>query len=206
MASLVFLLLLAAVRSESPVKGILGVALAFFAHSALAIGLAWGAPEATASVLPDGQAYWNAQLRWITTGEDPEYDWLNWVPQHLHLLLGSIVLGAVSFGLLPLVQGVYEVDLMNFYVGRLLDGSVDVTTALFFGWHPWSVLRGLCYLLLVYELSSLSLGWFTKRRLGTLRGHGVRIGAALVFFVADALVKYSMLDLVRDGLASNLRR
>ena len=204
-AGLVFLMLLTAVRERDPVRGILGVAVAFFAHAALAISLAWQAPEPTAHVLTDGPGYWEAQLAWITTGTDPEYDWVNWAPHHLQLLVGSVILGVASFGLIPLLQGVYEVDLMNFYVGRLVDNSVHPLPALLLGWHPWSVLRGLCYLFLVYELSSLALGWFTQRELSTVRGRVGRLVAAGGFFLLDAVVKFLLLDPVRQGLAQNLQ-
>ncbi len=203
-ALLLFFLLLAAVREERPWLGGLGLGLGFAAHSALAIGLAWSDPAGASAIMPDGEGYWNAQRLWITTGVDPEYDPWNWAPAHLHLLVGIVVLSFVSFGLAALAQGVYEVDLMNYYVGNLLARSSDPVTALLLGWHPWSVLRGLCYVVLVYEVASWSLQRFTGRTLASPDTRKRRWALGLGFFVADALVKIVMLDVVRDGLAANL--
>jgi len=202
-AGLLFLLLLASIRANRPARGMATLALCFAAHNALAIGLAYGDPAGAGAVMPDGQAYYDAQVRWITTGADPEYDWVNWVPAHVHLIAGITLLSVTSLGLLPLVEGVYEVDLMNFYVGNLLANSEQPLTAFFLGWHPWSALRGLCYMVLVYEVASWSLGHLTQRQLSTPSAHRRRWVAALALFAADGVVKLLALDWVRSGLAAN---
>jgi len=181
--------------------GMLG--LGFASHNALAIALAYGDPVGASAVMPDGQAYYDAQVLWITTGTDPEYDWMNWIPAHLHLVVGITVLAVTSLGLLPLVEGIYEVDLMNFYVGNLLANSDQPLTAFFLGWHPWSALRGLCYMVLVYEVASWSLGHLTRRQLSTSSARRRRWAVALALFVADGVVKLLALDLVRNGLAAH---
>ncbi len=199
-----FVLLLAAVRRDLPGRGMGALALGFGAHCAVAIALSAAVPEMASTAMPDGEGYWEAQVAWITTGTDPEYDWANWVPAHLHLLLGMTVLCFTSMGLLPLIEGLYEVDLMNFYVGNLLANSHSALPALLFGWHPWSVVRGLCYVVLVYEVASLSLQWVTGTQLSSPSARRQRWIAALALFLADGVIKISMLDLVRNRLAANL--
>jgi hypothetical protein len=203
-AVLLFLMLLAAVRSDRPARGTGALAVGFGAHSALAIGLTLFDPAGTASILPDGEAYWRAQEAWITTGADPEYDPAHWVPAHLHLLVGIVALSFVSFGLVALMQGMYEVDLMNCYVGHLLARSDAPGVSLALGWHPWSVLRGLCYVVLVYEVASWSFARFTGRPLASPTARRRRWALALALFVADGLTKISLLEPVRAGLAAHL--
>ncbi len=200
----VFLLLLSAVRAERAVVGIVGTGLAFLSHNALAIGIAVQWPEAAAAMMPDGVAYWEAQKAWIISGTDPEYEVVNWLPHHAQLLVGAMVLGILTFGLLPLVQGFYEVDLMNYYVGNLLAASEDGWTALLLGWHPWSLCRGVCFAILNYELASWTLQWLTGRLTSPSRGRRARLFLVLAWFLADVVLKYGMLDVVRDGLKSSL--
>ncbi|TNE85993.1 MAG: hypothetical protein EP330_23955 [Deltaproteobacteria bacterium] len=203
-ALLLFLLMLPHVREERPVRGMGVLALGFAAHCAAAIALARVDPTGAAAAMPDGVGYWQAQVAWITTGTDPEYDWVNWVPAHLHLLVGIGVLAVLSMGFAPLMEGVYQVDLMNFYVGNLLAHSANPLPALLLGWHPWSVIRGLCYVVLVYELASLALQWLARRPLAARGTRRVRWAALVGLFLLDGAVKWVTLDLVRDGLAANL--
>jgi hypothetical protein len=203
-AVVLFFLLLAAVRGERPVRGTGALAVGFAAHSAAAIGLTLLDPASAASILPDGEAYWRAQEAWITTGADPEYDPANWVPAHLQLLVGIVALSFVSFGLVALMQGMYEVDLMNCYVGHLLARSDAPSVSLALGWHPWSVLRGLCYVVLVYEVASWSLSRFTGRPLADPAARRRRWALALALFAADGLVKITLLEPVRAGLAAHI--
>jgi len=204
MAVGLFVLLIAALREDQPWWALGALAVGFASHNAVAIALAASAPERAAACMPDGAGYLAAQLEWIRTGQDPEYDWVNWVPAHLHLLVGMTLMALTSMGLLVLVQGVYEVDLMNYYVGQVIAQSSDPVIALFAGWHPWSAIRGFCYVLLTVEVASLSLSWWTGRTLGTRRAHLWRWGGALTFFALDMAVKWLTLDVVRSALASTL--
>ncbi len=202
-ALLLFILLLAAVRRDRPWLGMGMLGVGFATHNALAIAMAYSDPAGSSLIMPDGATYYQAQVAWITTGTDPEYDWINWVPAHLHLIIGMTVLSVTSLGLLPLVEGLYEVDLMNYYVGNLLANSAQPLPALFLGWHPWSALRGLCYMVLVYEVASWSLDRLTARISSTPSARRRRWVAALALFAADGVVKLLALDFVRNGLAAN---
>jgi len=202
-AALLFPLFLGTVAADRPRRGLLLVGLCFFAHNALTIALA--SRDATiAAALPDAADYWTRQHLWITTGEDPENQIVNWLPAHLQLLAGVSFFSYVSMGLVTFVHGFYEVDLMNFYVGRLISQSNSVAPALCLGWHPWSVLRGLCYLVLTWEITSWSLARMTGRELSTPEQRLGRWLAALALFCADCVTKAAMLDIVRRTLLENL--
>lgn len=197
-------LLLGAARIDRSARGVAALLLAYAAHTATAITLSFHAPDLAGPCMPGGEEYWAKQLVWIRTGEDPEYVLANWVPAHFQLFGVVVALSYLSLGAMPLIRGFYEVDLMNYYVGRLLAASDDSWWPLFVGWHPWSVMRGICYSLLIYEVTSLSLSRLTGRELSTTRKRHARWIGAAGFFAADCVVKYVTLDVVRGTLAAHL--
>lgn len=199
-----FALFLAAVRADRMGHGLAAIAVAYASHMLLAIGLSSAWPAAAAACFPGGESYWAKNLTWLQTGADPEYELSNWVPAHFQLFGAMVLFSYLSFGLIPFLQGFREVDLMNFYVGRLLSQSSSETVALGMGWHAWSLMRGLCYMVLVYEVASWSLSRLTGRELSTRRGRCARWSAALVFFALDCGLKFYMLEPVRTRLAGNL--
>jgi hypothetical protein len=201
---LVTVLLLAAVASDSMTRGLGALAATFFAHNAAAIALVASDPAGMATVLVGGEDYWRQSHHWIATGYSPEYELSWWVPAHVQLLASMVFFTYSSFGFITLCQGAYEVDLMNFYVGKLIAHSHDSRLAIALGWHPWSVCRGIGYLFLTYEIASLSLEHLTGVRLSTSRRRMARWSAGLAFLLIDGIVKYLFLDTVRRLLAGNL--
>jgi hypothetical protein len=185
-------------------KALLLVALVVGSHSALAIGLAAFDPAGAARVLPQADDYWQQTLHWVRTGEDAHYEPVNWLPDHLLLLFGLLAASYTSLGLLPFTRGVQQLDLMNYYVGRLMASSQNPAVALAAGWHPWSFLRGLGYTLLIYEVASLSLERFSGQTLSTPRRRWLRWAVGLGCCFGDALLKFALRDLIRSTLLSNL--
>lgn len=199
------LVCLACAREDAWIKGVGAIATAYVAHCVLVIAVSYASPERAAPLLPDARGYWQKQIAWIETGTDPEYELSAWVPAHLQLLGAVVVLGFTSLGTITFYQGFYEVDLMNLYNAQLLGASINQPLALVLGWHVWSVLRGLGYLFIAFEVISLGLqcfsgvrvsGWVTRRRRWLL---------GLSLLVADGLVKAAMLGPVRDQMFANLR-
>lgn len=198
-ALLLFPLLVVFLKADRFAHGVALIATAFAAHSVVAILLSRIAPETAAACLPGGSEYWAKNLHWIRTGEDPEYVLANWLPAHAQLTVAMLLFGYVSLGLIPFMQGFYEVDLMNFYVGRLMETSGDAPLSLLLGWHPWSVARGLGYVALIFEVAALSYARLTGTTRRGLRAG--RLGLALLFLVADGVIKYGLMEGVRGQLA-----
>jgi hypothetical protein len=197
-------LLAAAVARDRQACGLAGVGAAFVAHSLLAILLVGVAPGRMAAVLPGGPGYWDESRAWLVTGESPEYDPAVWVPAHMMIFAAAVALTYLSLGFTTFWQGFYEVDLMNYYVGRLAAESHDPLLALLAGWHPWSVCRGAGYLFLTFEVASWSLQRLSGVPLSTAaRRRRWLIGTALLLL--DAGLKAALLEPVRATLATNLR-
>jgi hypothetical protein len=197
--------LLAAAARDLTARGLGAVTTAFAAHSALAIALAAADPDGLAPVVRDGAGYWERSREWIVTGDSEEYDLGWWLPAHFILLAVMVAFTYTSLGLVPVGWGLYEVDLMNFYVGRLLAHSESPLVCLAVGWHPWSLCRGVGYLLLTYEVTSLSLARLAGVSLSAPRARRWRLGVGLTFLLLDGVVKYTCLEGVRQVLAANLR-
>jgi hypothetical protein len=203
-ALLIAPLFLACVTGDRLGRAVGVVVVALGVHSALAIVLSARDPAGAAAILPGAAAYWDRTWLWVATGEDAEYRWATWGPAHALLLIGVPVSAYTSFGVIPFAHGVEQVDLMNYYVGRLAALSESPARAVVFGWHPWSVLRGLAYTVLVFEVASWSLERLSGRVLSTRRRRLGRWAAGLGLAGADAVAKLALAPLVREQLCSNL--
>ncbi len=203
-AAFLFPFFLALIATDRQRAGFGVVLVAFTLHSLAAILLAAWDPGGAALALADGPSYWEKNIAWIRTGVDPEYALVNWLPAHARQLLGMVVFAGTSFGLIPLAQGLYELDLMNFYVGRLAVASASVTLALAVGWHVWAILRGVAYSRIVYEAASFSLEKLTGRSLSTAVRRRRRWAVGLTLLSLDCLLKFTLLEPVRRVLSANL--
>lgn len=203
-ATALFFLLVGAARADAWGKAAGVLAVAFVAHSAAAIALARWAPQLATAALPGGEAYWAQTRTWLLTGADPEYELAAWVPAHAQLAAAMVPLTYLSLGLIPCLQGLHEVDLMNFYVGRLLAESGDGLLSLVVGWHPWSVLRGLGFTVLTATLALWSYQRLVGQAAGSWRRLGLRLALGAALLLADGLAKFWLLEPVRVALASRL--
>ncbi len=180
------------------------VAIVVFSHSAVAIAASSHDPDRAAAALRGADGYWVKTWDWIRHDRDDEYRIETWLPRHAALLGVGTAFGYTSFGAVPFVRGIEEIDLMNHYVGRLLRASERPEIALLCGWHPWSFVRGLAFLCLVFEVASLSLARFTGRTLSTRRRRIARWTAGLALAVLDGAIKVSFAPAIRDALFRNL--
>ena len=203
-ALLLMMLCLPCAREDDWLKGIGVMALAYVAHCAVVIALAYADPERVAPLLPGAEAYWQKQLSWIQTGTDPEYKLSAWVPAHLKLLGAAFLFSYTSLGSVIFYEGFFEVDLMNFYNAQLMSESSNHALSLALGWHVWSWLRGLGYLFIAFEVISFSLRRMTGMSPeGRLRWQRLSVG--LAFLLADGLVKVILLEPVREQMLFNLK-
>lgn len=203
-ALLLMPIMVAAISRDWTGRGLGTVGSAFFAHCALAIMLSVRSPLPERPLLPDGLDYWQQSKAWIETGTSPEYELGYWLPVHGQLVFSVAGLSYLSLGMSTFWGGFYQVDLMNYYVSQLVVHSRSPWIALTLGWHPWSQLRGIGYLLITFEMASWSLSRLTGTSLSTRRIRLTRWTAGLVFVMLDCLVKYCFLDTVRQTLAANL--
>ena len=197
-------LLAGAVVRDDAVRGLSLLLFMVLGQSTVNVTLAAIDPEGLATVLPAGATYWEESRRWIETGVNPEYELRSWLPEHLRLWIGVPLLTYVSLGIVPLVRGLEQVDMMNYYVGRLIADSNSPWLSGLLGWHPWSLCRGIGCAILIYECVNLSLARLTGRALSSGRRRAARWRAALLFLALDCVVKYTCMEQVRSVLAAHL--
>lgn len=196
--------LVAAVVEDALGRGVAAIAAALAVHSALVIALAAQQPDAIPAGLADADAYWRESHTWITTGVSREYELSWWLPAHAQGLGGVTLFTYLSLGLTTFWQGLYEMDLMNFYVGQLVARSESPGLALLLGWHPWSVCRGIGYLFITFEVASLSCQRLTGTPLSTQGRRRARWLAGLTLLGLDCVLKFVLLEPIRLALAANL--
>lgn len=201
---LMFPFLLGAVRGGS-FRQCVGLLLSIFAaHSVTVILLTYGYATEIAMLIPFGDQYWHETHEWLVTGKNPEYELSSWVPAHVQALFGVPIASYVTFGGALFAQGLYQVDMMNVYVGNLLAASANPAIALGLGWHPWSMMRGIGFLLLGLEAVSWSLERLIRIPLSTGRQRILRCGIGIGFLLLDATVKLTCMEPVRSILQANL--
>ena len=176
------------------------LAATFAAHCAFCIAVSCFMPEIAAATFDGGQAYLEHSLAWIQTGTKPEFEYQGWLSAQILQAVGVAGLGLTSFGVLPVYQGVYECDLMNFYVGRLLSQSTAPMVTLSLGWHPWSICRGIGLLLLLHEAVAIAVAVFIGRIAPAPRGALLRLSIACCFLAADVVLKALAMPLVQRCL------
>lgn len=196
--------LLGFVASDRWLAGISWLGCAFLFHCITAVLLTVNFPDHCQLLFPGANEYWAKQEAWITTGKDPEYELTAWLSAHVQLILGSSLFSLTSLGVTTFVQGLFEVDLMNYYVGRLILRSDSTWIAVSRGWHTWSILRGLGFLFLTFEIVSLGYWMFTGTNSSSAKLRIIRSSIGIGFLIADGVCKYLILDSVRQELFANL--
>jgi hypothetical protein len=197
-------ILVAAVVEDSLSRALAAMGGAFAAHSLAVILLAANDPEAIQRTLPQAEAYWQESHAWITTGVSKEYDVRWWLPAHGQWFAAVTAFTYLSLGLTTFWQGLFEMDLMNYYVGRLLAHSGNPWLVLALGWHPWSVCRGIGYLFITFEVASLSCERLTATPLSNRKRRLARWLIGLSFLAMDCVLKFTLLEPIRCVLADNI--
>ncbi len=203
-ALVLFPLFLSGIRAARSMRALSIVAVAFVAHSAVVIVLSARDPAGIAPLLPGAEPFWRESRDWIETGVNVEYAPSRWLPKHALLLGAVVLLGYCSVGLTVLLRGLYEVDLMNYYVGRLVAESSEAATAVIYGWHIWSLLRGVGCALIMYEISAVSLARLTHDDPAAGRCRFGRPLAGVGLLVLDGVLKFLLMDTVQARLQTNL--
>ena len=105
-------------------------------------------PVAAAASIFHGTAYVQEMFHWIKTGEGAEGNPLLFVPIHLLHIVSFCILSAISASFLSLLMGALLMNYMAFYVANVIQASHYSGVAMWMGWHPWSVIRIISFVVL----------------------------------------------------------
>lgn len=203
-AVLLSLICIGFVSKDKWVQCIVAISLAFVFHSVMAVGLSRQYPEVCAEILPKSAEYWDRQQRWIKTGVNEEYQVASWLPGHIQMFFGTAFFSFTSFGTVVFHEGFVQVDMMNYYNAQLAKESQSEVRAISYGWHLWSVMRGLGYLFVTYEMISLAVQIFCRQSISTWRKRTFRWAVGIGFLTADCVIKFFAVEAVREKLFENL--
>ncbi len=203
-ALLLSALCLGLARTDRWIAGISAITVAFVAHSLVVILLVPNDRAKVDRLFPRAGEYWDKQQVWIKSGEDPEYELKNWVPAHVTLFAGTTLFSFSSFGVVTFHDGFVQVDMMNYYNAMMARESKSAFRSFSFGWHIWSMLRGIGYVFITFEMISLALQVCSRRVISEWKTRRWRWLFGIVFLVMDGLIKAFALEAVRVRLFENL--
>lgn len=172
-----------------------------FLTSLSTVWLSFLQPEFAVQRIWNSQAYQDEMLTWIRTGEGPEGDIAQFLPQHLLHLAAFGLLTAVSAGFLGLMMGAALLNYMSFYVASLLVRADSLWPLACIAWPPWAICRVAGFVCLATALTAWVLG-----RMGALSAPARRLGrffaAGAGLIVADILLKWLLAPIWRLWLLS----
>ena len=155
---------------------------------ACAMLMSYARPSATATLFLRGDAYRAEMFEWVLTGRGAESTPSQFIPQQLGQAAIFTGLAIATGGALAMPMGAVLMNYMGHYVGTLASQSRHPAVTMIFGWHPWSIIRIISFVILGVVLSvpvlsrvtSVSIDRCTARRF---------IIAACLGLVADIVLK-----------------
>lgn len=100
-------------------------------------------------LIDQGLDYHLVTLEWILTGEGLPARPEEFIPLHIIGAFRVIISSLGSCGLITLIAGARELNIMNFHVAKLVQTSSAPLQTLLWGWPIWSLIRGWSYLSLM---------------------------------------------------------
>jgi hypothetical protein len=154
--------------------------------------------QAAASII-NGVSYRDEMFLWLKTGIGKEGTPSLFIPDHLIHLGIFILLSLASGSLLSIALGTVMVDYMAFYVGGLLPYSRNFALTFLLGWHFWSLIRILAYIILGVLLSEPLISRIFKYEFH-FREVRRYLVFALLFLIVDIVLKILFAPFLRLAL------
>ena len=125
---------------------------------ALAMGvtatlLSYARPAQTGRLFLRAQGYRTEMFNWVLTGVGPESTPSQFIPQqigHTAVFAGAAL---ASGGALAMPMGAVLMNYMGHYVGTLAETSAHPGRTVLLAWHPWAVIRVICFVVIGVVLS-----------------------------------------------------
>jgi len=155
--------------------------------------LSYAYPAATEELFVRSGDYRREMFTWVMTGRGAESTPSAFIPQQAgHAALFSI-LALASGGALAMPMGAVLMNYMGHYVGTLAGISRHPFMLMLLGWHPWSVIRVISFVVLGVVLSAPLLSrlfrfrvdWPAARRLAAWASCGLLADIVLKALLAN---------------------
>jgi hypothetical protein len=123
--------------------------------------MSYARPAATDTLFLRGGAYRAEMFEWLLTGRGAESTPSQFIPQQLAQAAIFTGLAIVTAGALAMPMGAVLMNYMGHYVGTLAAQSRHPALTMILGWHPWSVIRIVSFVVLGVVLSAPLLSRLT---------------------------------------------
>ncbi len=150
--------------------------------------LIYSLPDYAKSHILNGEKYKKEMIEWVLTGIGKESNAHQFIPQHILELAIFSFLSLLSGSLLSIILGAFLMNYMSYYVAHLALHGKNAWLLLL-GWHPWSLLRIISYVILGVILSEPLLSKLFKYNFKFNRKYLI---IALAFWIADLTIKASL--------------
>jgi hypothetical protein len=174
-------------------RGDLRLAVARMLLWALTMGvcamlLSYSRPSATDTLFLRAESYRVEMFEWVLTGRGAESTPSRFIPQQLGQAAIFCGLTLATGGALSMPMGAVLMNYMGHYVGTLAARSARPALTLLLGWHPWSVVRIISFVILGVVLSVPLLSRVTRITIDRQSARRLII-AACAGLVVDIVMK-----------------
>jgi hypothetical protein len=150
--------------------------------------LSYARPAQTARLFLRAAAYRNEMIVWVMSGRGAESTPSLFIPAQARQAALFSVLALASGGVLAMPMGAVLMNEMGHYVGTLAAMSRRPLLTMILGWHPWAVIRIVCFVTIGVILSAPLLARVGRFRVNWAAARAPLI-AACVGLVIDVLLK-----------------
>ena len=174
-------------------RGELRLAVARMLLWALTMGvcamlMSFARPTATDTLFLRGAAYRVEMFEWVLTGRGSESTPSQFVPQQLGQAAIAAGIAIAAAAALAMPMGAVLMNYMGHYVGTLAAARRSPPPSMILGWHPWSVIRIVSFVILGVVLSVPLLSRLTRVTIDR-RAARTFVVAACAGIAADIVLK-----------------
>lgn len=118
-----------------------------------ATSLAYWRPWEAGRIFANGAAYREEMFAWLMTGVGAESSPSRFIPLHARDTAIFAVVDLITGGFGGMAMGAALMNYMGTYVGSLAAASRQPIAAAILGWHPWSIIRVVSFVVIGVALS-----------------------------------------------------
>jgi len=150
-----------------------------------------------------GEQYKKEMLIWAKTGVGKESSPKIFIPFHLIELIAFSTLSLLTASFFSIVMGAFLMNYMSYYVASLaIEGKNQFLLIL--GWHPWSILRIISFVILGVIFSDLLLAKIFHHNF-SIREHKTFLKLALFLWLIHILMKTFLAGFWQSIIFSNMK-
>jgi len=191
-------------RNSKPQIAILDMLLYVFWLTVIGIFIMYFRFDRAGWAIIHGEEYIAEMSPWLRGDVAKESNPALFIPEHLNHMAIVAVSSLISCGFLALLFGTILMNYMNYYVVWLMRMSTKPFLLAIIGWHPWSVLRVISFIILGCALAMPLTSKIGKKQKLDYRKLFWMIGIAITLEAVDIILKATIGSSWRSLIVNNL--